>query len=150
MNIKLPFKYIDIQSNQFASMENEIRDVDKPWGSRAAIENVEKQCSVLPTSVFISSRYVFTLITSAMFSFAINDIYNGEVGNQVGGVIIPIIAFSLPILFVIALFLSELHEKKNNDNDTEDQVGDIEISEMNKVMKINSVNDVRNPVNQSM
>ena len=85
-----------------------------------------------------------------MLCLAKCNIYNGEVGNQVGGVIIPIIAFSLPILFVIALFLSELHEKKNNDNDTEDQVGDIEISEMNKVMKINSVNDVRNPVNQSM
>jgi len=109
-------KLIDVQGKRLALMENEIRDVDVPWGSRAALEEFEKQCIELPSSIFASTRYVYTIICSATFAFVINDIYNSEIGTQEASVTVPFLAFIFPILFLVLLFIYD-HYGNESDND---------------------------------
>jgi hypothetical protein len=123
-NMKLPFKFIITEGKKLDLLKNDIRDVNEPWGSKAAIVELEKQCSVLQSSMFMSSRYVYTIIFSAMFSFAVNDVYNGEIGNQEFSITVPSIGFILPGLFIAVLIIFERYSNDNDNDNVNDNGND--------------------------
>ncbi len=161
-----PYKYIgSIQGHgkhRLRFIQSEIRDVHEPWGSRAALQDIEKQCSILPCSIFVSSRYLYTIIASAMFSFTINDIYNGEADKQEGVIVVPMIAFIVPLVFMFVLFITDrytcgsdsdsdsgsaanretIKKQKSITDQGQGEEGDIEFPELITEMS----NTARNPI----
>ena len=99
-----------------------------PWGARAALEDIEKQCKTISASlsIFHPVKYVYIFVSSSMFSFVINDIYNGQVGKQVGGIIVPALAFIIPMVIFAFSFVFKQPENKNK-NENEKKGGDIGI-----------------------
>ena len=108
-------KLVDIYGTRLRLMEQAIRDVDKPWGSRAAIAEVEKLCKYTPSSIFVSTKYIYMILATTMYALALNDIYNGAPGRQYASHSIPILAVIIPFVFVLGVKLYEryIDVKKN-------------------------------------
>jgi hypothetical protein len=66
-----------------ARMEDAIKDIDKPWGARAALKEAEAKCQFLPPSALWHGRLAFILITSALTALKLVDVENSSL-NQNG------------------------------------------------------------------
>jgi hypothetical protein len=81
----------------------QVKEAKEPWGAAAAIEHVNALCSEIPASVFPGSRDVYALSTAAVVAFVLNDIYNGQVGEQTHQWLVPVVALCVPLIFALLL-----------------------------------------------
>jgi hypothetical protein len=90
-------------------MQDAIKDIDEPWGARAALKEVEAQCQHIPTSALATQRSMFIVITSTLFTLLLIDIVNSGLDEHFdANVAITMTA----IAFVMFVFFSWICGKK--------------------------------------
>ena len=102
----LPFPaciYVPAHILNEKKFQQQVKEAKEPWGAAAAIEHVNALCSEIPASVFPGSRDVYALSTAAVVAFVLNDIYNGQVGEQTHQWLVPVVALCVPLIFALLL-----------------------------------------------
>jgi hypothetical protein len=67
-------------------MQDAVKDVDEPWGARAALKEVEAQCRFVPTSELAHGRLSFIRIISSLLALKLIDVENSSSAEDVTSV----------------------------------------------------------------
>jgi len=66
------------EARKRARMQDAVKDVDEPWGARAALKEVETQCRFVPTSELAHGRLSFIRIISGLLALKLIDVENSS------------------------------------------------------------------------
>jgi len=92
-----------LSDNALKIIMSEAAEAKEPWGAVAALNDLEAQCSKIPRSVFEMTGNVFLAVLSIVLAFIVNDLYNGQAGEQAYGSYPSILMCSFPVIVFFAM-----------------------------------------------
>jgi len=87
-------------------MENAIKDIDAPWGARAALKEVKFQCEQVPLSTIAEGRSVFVLMTAATIALLLIDVENSTLvqNTMSAGASIAMASYALGLMLCTGIY----------------------------------------------